>query len=84
MYKVSDFFVIEAYFEIYNGTPVLHFYWDEGGEEYIYDWLNKKLLVGDKNNFTFEIITDWFEDHIEEIDELFRSEQPFYIKDILT
>ena len=46
--------------------------------------LKKKLLKGDKKNFTWNtVILDWFEANQEEIDNILESGNIHYIKDIL-
>lgn len=82
-YKISDFFETKAYFEYYYGRPVIYFYYGEQDEEYLYDYLNKNLLQGDHSTITFELIKDWLEDHKDELDYMFETEEPFYIKDIV-
>lgn len=81
MKKISDFFGVEAFYD-----PVkrqFHFYWDEGDESYIYDLSQRSLIDGDKNNFTWEIIKDWYEDNKERINEMLKSDEPYYVEDII-
>ena len=52
MKKVSDFFAVEAFYD--EDRKLFYFYYDEDDEKYIYDPFKKKLLKGDKKNFTWE------------------------------
>lgn len=82
MQKISDFFAVEAYYD--EDRKLFYFYWNEGGEKYIYDCNNSKLIEGDEDNFTWKtIIIDWYEDHKEEVDEMVRTGDVHYIEDII-
>ncbi len=84
MQKISDFFAIEAFFDDSKGSNLFYFYWDEGDEEYVFNYDTKELLVGNEKNLTWELIIDWYEDNKEEIDNMVKTKEIHYVKDVIT
>lgn len=80
MQKISDFFAIEAYFDE-GSDSILRFDWEEGGESYIYDWENQRLVEGDPTSYTYSLIKDWIRVHKNEVNQIFAAKTPHYIFD---
>lgn len=83
MIKISDFFAIEAWYDDSKDNNIFIFYYDEGDEEYIWDYDKNILLKGDSDTVTWDLIRDWYEANKEEIDNMIKLKEIHYVKDII-